>query len=210
VIGHDTGFLHAAIGLKKQTFVISNGNNFGRFMPYFNLQIDGNICIFPFSIANNHLLHIKSYYNGSDLDINLISPDKVYNLIKNNIEVQPIKALKENYIFNNNQKTHKYIEFTKDLAHLYTQILEFKETYIIYGYGTIGKVIDKLIPQQIIAIVDQDYAKIEEKNIYSPIDIVNFNYDKIIISVLGREEIIENYLVDILKIKKERIIKLIL
>jgi ADP-heptose:LPS heptosyltransferase len=69
VIGSDTGAMHMAIhaGLSR-IFVISNGNNWYRFMPYSDKNISG-----------------LNYLNSKDMgyaNINDISPDYVINLIK--------------------------------------------------------------------------------------------------------------------------------
>ncbi len=71
---------------------------------------------------------------------------------------------------------------------------------MIYGNGTIGKTIKALIPDKIVGYVD-----INDENNH-PKNLKDMKYDKIIISVLGREEEIIKYLTEELKIDKERII----
>lgn len=71
--------------------------------------------------------------------------------------------------------------------------------YVIYGYGSIGKTIHKLIPENIIGYVDIN----DEKN--HPEKLTTITFDKVIISVLGREELISKYLIEELKIGIEKI-----
>ena len=95
------------------------------------------------------------------------------------------------------------IDFSHKYNNLYTKILSLKQSdkkYIIYGYGTIGKTIRALIPDHIIGYVDKN----DKKN--NPLNLKYMKYDKIIISVLGREAQIVEYLIHNLEIPIEKII----
>ncbi|MFY9105114.1 glycosyltransferase [Aliarcobacter cryaerophilus] len=94
---------------------------------------------------------------------------------------------------------------SKDFNFIIKNIVNLKNSnnkYVIYGNGTIGKTIQALIPDKIVGYVDIA----DEKN--HPKNLKNMKYDKIIISVLGREVEIIKYLVEELEVNKEKIIKL--
>ena len=102
-------------------------------------------------------------------------------------------------------KSKTFNDIPKDFISLINNIVEFLNSnnkYIIYGNGTIGKTIQVLIPDKIVGFVDM----FDQKN--HPKNLVNMKYDKIIISVLGREEEIIKYLIDDLGIEKNKIITL--
>ena len=92
----------------------------------------------------------------------------------------------------------------------YIDKLDSSKNYLLYGYGNIGKLIYNRLGKSIINIVDTNYKNLSTKDlpIYNPIDINNFEFDYIIISVLGREKTIIKNLVDNLKINKNVIITL--
>jgi hypothetical protein len=107
------------------------------------------------------------------------------------------------------------LDFSKNYNRLFLAIkdLEYeKNKFIIYGHGTVGKTIQALIPDSIIAFVDQKSTlisqDIQKGEVYSPANISNMSFDKIIISVLGREEEIECYLTQTLHVNKEKITRL--
>lgn len=88
--------------------------------------------------------------------------------------------------------------FSAKYNKFYNQILNLKESkYILYGYGTIGKTIQAMIPNKIIGYIDINTH---------PNNLININYDKIIVSVLGREEEIIKYLITELNIERKKII----
>lgn len=97
---------------------------------------------------------------------------------------------------------NQHLDFSKSFNNFYKQILALEENTIIYGNGTIGKTIQALIPDKVKGYVDMS----EENN--HPKNLMNMKYDKIIISVLGREEGIIKYLIEELQIEKEKIITL--
>ena len=95
----------------------------------------------------------------------------------------------------------------------YELIQELKKNklkYIIYGNGTVGKTIQALLPETVIAYVDINsdtiYDPLHKVKIYNPKNLINLKYDKIIISVLGREDEIIRFLVEKLKIDRSKII----
>lgn len=108
------------------------------------------------------------------------------------------------------KKAFMYLEFDKELfkssikpfSKNISQIGAKKNTYILYGNGTISKIIQNLIPNKIIGYVD-----ISDKD-YHPSTLKNIVFDKIIVTVAGREKEIINYLVTDLKVNKNKILTL--
>lgn len=106
---------------------------------------------------------------------------------------------------------HKNLEFSKNFNLFYQKVFQFEElnSCVIYGYGTIGKTIQSLIPGCVLAFIDQNSnvisKDIKKGEVYNPKNLVNMHYDKIIVSVLGREHEIVKYLIDELNISKEKI-----
>ena len=102
------------------------------------------------------------------------------------------------------------IDFNNTLSSILKQIKEInsaEETYILYGYGTIANLIYPILKDKIIAIVDVNYKNFDKSiNIYSPKDMHKFQYDKVLISVLGRETNIKEYLINEININ-ENVIK---
>lgn len=94
-------------------------------------------------------------------------------------------------------------QFSQKYNILFKKIEELKtknKKYVLYGYGTIGRTIQALMPERIIGYVDINDAK------NHPTNLKNIQYDKIIISVLGRENQIIRYLTSELKISKKDIL----
>ena len=109
----------------------------------------------------------------------------------------------------------KRFNFSKQYNGLLASIEKLKNSerkYIIYGYGTIGKTIQSLMPNCIIAFIDQKSREcpieIELGGVYHPKYLATIKYDQVIVSVLGREEEIIKYLVEDLKIPRDKIITL--
>jgi len=109
------------------------------------------------------------------------------------------------------EKRRMSIEAAKGYGRLYEQIMALSETserYVVYGYGTVGKTIRALIPEKVTAFVDLKCSGIpQEENVFLPTRLGEMAYDKIIISVLGREEGIEHYLVNEIGVPKEKIVR---
>jgi len=98
------------------------------------------------------------------------------------------------------ENSEKEIYFSKNFNKFFEQISLIDENIILYGYGTIGKTIQKLIPEKIIGYIDMN------DNNNHPSTLRNMKYDKILISVLGREKEIKRYLVKELSVPKNKII----
>lgn len=203
LISNETNAPHIAVALDKKVLVISNGNHLGRFTPYPQHYTDKYHAIYPFDLNScslnltNEMLYIKS-----EEDINKIKPSEVISLIKSIIKIDNfIKKdfdIKHELFMSNNMKT---FYFALNYSYIFSQIEYLKNSgmkFIIYGAGTFGKTIECFLKEQVIGFVDKNSLKISNVTtkdiVYSPKNINNMKYDKIIISVLGREEEIINYL----------------
>lgn len=122
-----------------------------------------------------------------------------------------LKSIKKRYYINyiikkaslylcSNQEI--FIEFTEYFCKDIYNLSNNKDIYILYGNGTIAKVIQNIIPNKIVGYID-----ISDIN-HHPSTLKNINFNKIIITVLGREYGITKYLVDDLKINKDKILTL--
>lgn len=84
-IGNESAGTHIATALDVKTFCISNGNHFGRFNPYPESMQTKTFYIYPDNIEKDFDKAVIKYSKKSELDINSINPDKVFDIIKNNI-----------------------------------------------------------------------------------------------------------------------------
>ena len=90
------------------------------------------------------------------------------------------------------------------------QGLNRDKKYIIYGYGNVAKMIDKILENSIIGFVDKNSniinQEIKRETVYSPNNLSNMQFDYIIISVIGRENEILKLLKSFLHIAENKII----
>jgi len=78
--------------------------------------------------------------------------------------------------------------------------------YIIYGYGTVGKIVYSFLKKNIVRIVDKNNYLLNIKKIYSPEEVYNIEFDYIIICAIGREnDIIKSFI----KIPTHKFIRLL-
>jgi ADP-heptose:LPS heptosyltransferase len=208
VISNETGAAHISTVLNTPTLVVSNGNDFGKFSPYplkYNMQYS---VIYPFAINDKFSYdnYVEKYYNGSKLDIcnvnakhALVALDnlcKNISIIKNPKNV--VEFTNSNHHFSSKQLSTNY-QFSLIFSGLYLDLIEIKNTYkriVIYGNGYFGKVAQYILEDSIIGVVDKNSDLVSftpyDTKVYSPKSLFDFKYDKILISVLGREnEIIE-------------------
>lgn len=204
VLSNDTGLAHMTVALNKICIIISNGNHFGRFVPYSKEQ-DNSVTICPFDYSKNINKYKKKYYYGSDLDINTISYRRIINRLKIYLTEQEfIDNNAFNIIFSDIHRFNQTnLTFSKNFNSFFIQIEKFKqadENYILYGNGTISKIIQMLIPDKITGYVD-----INDDNNH-PSTLKDREFDMILITVLGREKEVIDYLSIDLGIKKEQIV----
>jgi glycosyltransferase involved in cell wall biosynthesis len=109
------------------------------------------------------------------------------------------------------KKTNNRV-FARLLNILFKEVNDFEfgeKKIILYGYGSLGKVIYSLYPNNISYIIDQNYEelnKIYQSNQFHPHTFLTSYHDEfILLTILGRENeiknmILENYRIDISKI----------
>lgn len=100
--------------------------------------------------------------------------------------------------------------FTKELNSFYTYLEAVCLSYdnvILYGAGTVSKIATSLFPKNIKFILDQDNSKkeINQITVLQPEEILKIEYDIILITVLGRELKITEYLFNQLKVPANKI-----
>lgn len=107
------------------------------------------------------------------------------------------------------------LDFSSNLSKLYNFIKELKKDkkYVVYGNGSCGNIIKQILGESCLIIVDKISTNlisdmIDSDTVYSIENINNIDFDFLIISVLGREETIANYLVNVLQIQNQKIIKI--
>ncbi|NOQ31396.1 MAG: hypothetical protein GQ570_09760 [Helicobacteraceae bacterium] len=103
--------------------------------------------------------------------------------------------------------------FSKFFSHAYNKVNELNKRnskYIIYGNGSFGQMIYSFMQDSDVAFVDSSSDNmsnnIEIGQVYSNMNIKNMEYDYILISVLGREQEIMEFLINEIKVNKKRII----
>lgn len=135
------------------------------------------------------------------------------NYIKTNITKNVVKSMSTpilNSFIHCKDSKSEYIH--QSTHHHLQKLSNIEQQYIIYGKGTHGQCIKKYLGSKFIAFVDQTSdlisMQIENSKVYHPENLKNMTYDKIIISVLGKEEEIIEYLTIKLGIDIENIVKL--
>ena len=85
VICNDSSSVHFAVHAGVNHVCISNGNHYGRFIPYPNVLTENQKCVFPDEVnaAIQTNVAVQKFYGGSTLNINQISVDSVFMACKN-------------------------------------------------------------------------------------------------------------------------------
>ncbi len=168
--------------------------------------VDNNVLFFKAGNNQNLALKMEKLISGN---INLIPKNiliekqKYFLQLLSNSLFEIVSSYKlKNKKYDKQHYINQNLHFSKQFNNLYNQVKELKYYVVVYGNGTIGKTIQALIPDNIVGYVDM-----ADEN-HHPKNLKNMQYDKIIISVLGREEEIVKYLVDDLQINRDKIITL--
>lgn len=79
LVSNETGAVHFAAAVGTPFLCISNGQRFGRFMPYPKEMNIRSRYFYPVDVEKNQedLYYLEKYRYDSDLDINSISPNKI-------------------------------------------------------------------------------------------------------------------------------------
>ena len=198
LISNDTGISHISVAMGVKTIVLSNGNHFGRFCPYPDFINDRYVLITPFDYSTDRKKFIDRYYSGSELNIHSVNEDEV---IKSLDRMLPDRTY-EPVLFENEivcEKmffSHKYSIFFQQLEGLRDRV----SRYILYGNGSVGKTVEALLKEQVLGCVD-----INDENNH-PMTLAERDFDKVIITVLGREKEITEFLVNKVRIPAEKIV----
>lgn len=212
IISNETGIAHLSMALNKYTLVVSNGNHFGKFTPYPKQYTNRYYGVYPFTIETEEEFRKNKelYYNKSRLDINKIKVEDV--IIKLRTILKELNINNSNYIlpplnYKINSLSPSQIDLNYSFSYTFSKVYEFiqnlknsNKTFLIYGDGTFGKIVSNILKESCVGIIDK-------QNIESFQKLKSDNYDKIIISVLGREDIIEKDLVNNYNININTIIK---
>ncbi len=161
-------------------------------------------------LAQYQLKHQAEAY--SQLFTNLITKPYYYNEILQEYDDTALDgvvgySLKRSPIFLKQPKN-----FSKQIREFYAFFknhLSDNEKYIIYGNGSIGKMIASILGKNAIGFIDQTSLSnlYSSENMLTSDELKLVNYDKIIISVFGNEHQIEQYLLSHLHIESDKIIK---
>lgn len=123
------------------------------------------------------------------------------NFLKNNdgsTEVEKeVEDLKSKYGLDDKQV---FLNSFRGFYDYIQQLSNKKSRYVLYGYGSIGKTIHALMPQNIIGHVDINDIS------HHPTKLLNMDFDKIIITVLGNEKEIIEYLTKEIGIDNKKIL----
>jgi glycosyltransferase involved in cell wall biosynthesis len=172
---------------------------------FFNLGLDNeNYKILPFPVVNFIMggmwqqNSIKAHTEILDiLSKNLKEVDDIFS---HTSFLELVKYRKER--LNNN------LIFNSNINKLIKQLLNIKKEHkkiILYGYGHMGHICELYLGKNILGIVDKDSKN--NPNVIHPTLLRELEYDCILITVLGRENDIEEYLNDI-NVEKNKIIRL--
>ena len=116
----------------------------------------------------------------------------------------------QNVFSNKNSNIQESYSFSKKLNNLFNQIELLKETKLkvaIYGNGIVGNIVIDKLKNSVVVIVDkEDEIQKDAIALCSPEELNDFDFDVIIVCVLGREIEIRNYLINTLSIDEQKIL----
>ncbi|WP_419767652.1 glycosyltransferase family 2 protein [Arcobacter sp.] len=140
-----------------------------------------NIIISNFLVGGLHTNNMIKYIaEGTNSLINLHPDIKKYTK-----ELGIVNAFED--LNNNYQKSNFPHNLSKLLSNV-ESILSKKNNVLIYGYGLFGKLLYSHYKNKVIGVIDNNLEKEQDVQTIIISDIPKYNYDWIIISLLGREE----------------------
>lgn len=149
------------------------------------------------------------------VDISFVKKESIFRKDHRAAAIKQIEMMNEGFAksYNENISNQKNFDFSKQLNKLSEKLIELSEPnykYLIYGAGVVSDYIYFKINKNVVTRVDRNSSlidtKIKKDEVYSAENIKNIKYDKIIISVLGREEEIVKYLTNQFEVDRSRII----
>lgn len=172
---------------------LSNNNNLSTW--WYAAPRNGHISLF----SRKSLNILANKYNLEFQSINHLGIHMLYKSIPlwfGNID----KQAEQNYSFS--KKINIFNNYLLNLTNKYNSI-------VLYGFGVTAKIITSLYPDKIKLIVDNDVnkqnSKINNIEVKNPQELRKINYDLIIITVLGREDEINTFLVKDIKVDSKYI-----
>lgn len=150
----------------------------------------------------NWVIKNSSYFKSNEFFEKLISKSFINEYEeRSDMEVEDFISIKNSK--NRSHVDERKLDLAKDFGNLYEHINQLKLTnysYILYGNGKIAKTIYALMPERIGGYVD-----VLDKE-HHPTNLKNLKFDKIIITVLGRETEITQVLLNDYDISLDKII----
>lgn len=218
-ISNDTSIAHISAVQDKKTIVLSNGNDFGKFSPYPKEFVDYK-AIYPFD-ANQVEKYIDKFYsNKATLNINDILVQDIIDALEKLLpytskNIQKYSNTEKQFILSREQSAINYV-FSSSISYCLKELENLRESdskYLIYGDTKFASMVKLILKDKVVGTVDRSSKIIQEVNLhknitYSPDNIKNFQFDKILICVLGRENEIYDALMAKYQIKKDEIIVL--
>lgn len=159
---------------------------------------------------------ISDFYNH-----NLIYKDQTLHVnVESAIEFIVRKKSESTLIEVQKNRTHLELKAAKTFSsqfseafHKISELAKQDAKYVVYGYGSMGQVLDRFLGEKIVAFVDKkgvayDGSVLQRKSAYLPETLKTLSYDYVVISVLDREAEISEELIDIYSVAKDNIITL--
>jgi hypothetical protein len=123
---------------------------------------------------------------------------------------QPLFELLRGAVAAPQQVVHWSIE---DLTVWVEQIRGTGERFLIYGEDALGLTIEALMPDRFVAFVDYKSDRMSTDilagKVYSPLNLPNMAYDRIIVGLLGQEIHAEQHLVKDLGVPKDKAVRVL-
>lgn len=181
----------------KKSFLLSKKNLQVLLKNYPDLYYD---VVFIMSSKKFYLK--KNKYLKKILLDNFIFTNKKETILKNNFkENLELVLLKRKFLYNSEIEEFIKLDFSIKLNLLLKEIKKLttqNKKFAIYGNGIIGNIIAKEIKENLIVIFDQNnHIQSEYSNVALPSEMKNYNFDTLIISVFGRENLIKKNLKEI-------------
>lgn len=99
----------------------------------------------------------------------------------------------------------------KQFSECIEQLRNSGERFVVYGEDTLGLTIQALIPENVIAFVDYKSDRVATEiivgEVYSPRNLPNMSYDRIIIGIVGQEAHAQKHLVHDLGLPAEKVVR---
>ena len=160
--------------------------------------------IIKYSINSDYL---RSYFINKVNNVfteNILLKDYDYDLY-----IKVLKINRDYYLSELGSDFNKNLELSKKINNLFSDINLIKKNHnniVIYGNGIVGNIILKELKDKAILICDKNNLKHSSITTCTPEELKEYNFEKIIITVLGRESEIMEELTNKHQISKSKIL----